>query len=198
MTRKSTIVDARRLVKKWAAALGFGHYRMSVLELQPDSEFWAVSRYSHEDEVAVIGFDTSAGMSKGELEFITLHELAHGIIELANLSPAHLETACNRIARLALGEECEVPNEPICLANVKAKDGNRMQKTSRELLVDVCIDMLPADEKQVIEGLFFERVSLGEMARRMDSTKGKVRYLAKRGMARLEEMLRADIIEELG
>lgn len=93
------------LVKQWAPRFGLSHYKsyVSLISEKDNEENLGQSFYDHHEEWYKVDLPADATMGEEERQMLVLHELAHGLISYALTGDEALETTCNRIARLALG-----------------------------------------------------------------------------------------------
>jgi hypothetical protein len=90
-----------RLVRKWAGAFGLGDFRLQVKEIPEDTpDAWARSFYDIEELWGVLELPGDNLLPPALIELLVLHELAHGLIQVAGASELGEEQACNRIARM--------------------------------------------------------------------------------------------------
>ncbi len=104
------------MVKEYAPLFGLGHYRYTVTCLPEDAKgkVWGRSHYNHTEEFFDIQVVPDGTLEDTQHRHLILHELAHGILELADESDAGTETVCNRVAKLVLGPDSTGPNYSTC------------------------------------------------------------------------------------
>lgn len=118
-TKKRSVRKAEAIVRELAPRFGLGHYRWSVTALDeeraaPAGGLWGCSNFDHSEEYFDIAVVPDGVLPEPVLRHLILHELAHGIITYAAGSEAHEETACDRIAKLVMGEDAAGPNYNLC------------------------------------------------------------------------------------
>lgn len=174
------------LVRKWAPKFGLGDFRIQVVTMRPDNkEAWALSFYDVEELWGIIDLPPDESMPAELLELIVLHELAHGLLLLAEAGDVAAEQACNRIARLTRGDfETRLANEDAAHRLGEAwfndehpkksaypspgpRPGHGNAKVGRREWLPIVIDALPYQERTVINMLYIEGMSLREAAQQV-------------------------------
>lgn len=177
-----SVRKGERLVRKWADLMGFGHWRISV-ECLPESqrgEVWGRSEYNAEEEWATIQLIPDGKIPLEQLEGLVLHELAHGLLHLANKSEAHTEIVCNRIARLLGPENAALCNE--------WNSTNECDWAFKDVTpwVKLFVDGLPAEERQVVNALFYEGRTMRALAKDMNMSARTVGRIRDRALERIQ------------
>lgn len=197
---KPSLALTQQYLDKWVPRFGFGHYhyKLRLIDTKAKLEFWARSWYSHEEEFFELEIVPDGVLPPRQHEGLVLHELTHGFLSFAETGPVQQETACNRLPRLLLGSNLKLANEYTVHNMERLPDGDSqewMAKTAaldpvlRKEILRGLVDALPGDERQVIEGIYFERVGMETLARRMGVDKWKVRRLRNKAHKRLGERL---------
>lgn len=180
-----TANEARALVEQWLPKFGFGHYtfKLSPLPKAADGKTWGRCVWLHDEETARFQFVPDGVLSKAQLETVVLHELAHGLLELAGTSEHAEEVVCNRIVRLLRPSTAQA-NEHL----LNHADWN--DKTVPVDALRALVDRLPEGEREAINMRFYERLSYGEIAEELDLPyrQDAVRLL-RRALRQLSEML---------
>lgn len=91
-----------KLLGKWMVRLGFSGYQVTVLVLERENygKCWAASTWSTDDESVTFRFMPDGTLPKDTQELVIIHEVAHGLMELATEhGMTNLEQACWKIAR---------------------------------------------------------------------------------------------------
>lgn len=98
--------DAKEFVTKWVHSFGFGHYQWRVLVMRQENagEYWARAFFDHDEEWFELEFVPDGVLPKEQVEFLVLHEFAHGLFDYASAEDSMQEAACNRLARLLSGQ----------------------------------------------------------------------------------------------
>lgn len=185
MTKKQSVKKSEALVKHWAPLFGFGHYKCSVTSISPDEKYWGQSYFDHHEEYFDVRVVPDGTLSEGEHAHLVLHELAHGILSLAEDSPAGCEIACNRIAKLLLGPGAHGPNygkyggpdrgwgdddEEVIDRMIAASGTRKAWSDDKDQTIVRILDSLPdlSDrEKYVLGALYVQGMSFREVARKL-------------------------------
>lgn len=178
---------SRILVNRWKHILGFGHWRIYVYEIPNNPTHWAISEWDVHEEWARIGFVADRVFPEEQRETLVLHEFAHGLLELAKTSEVAEEQFCNRFARLLARDGNHLANEYMSIV-AKNPPSDELNPAVREAL-RVAVDRLPDRERQVIEGLYYERVGPTELAERLKVSRTTVYRIRDQAILRLEETL---------
>lgn len=160
---------ATALVRKWAPRFGLGEFRLAVNEIPRDTpDAWARSFYDIEELWGVLDLPGDEFLPVALQELLILHELAHGLLQLAESGDVGCEQACNRIARLARGDfETPLGNEHH--ASVIGEDwfDEKFRNASvidKRAWLNIVTAALPEQERAVINLLYFEGVSYRDAA----------------------------------
>lgn len=196
MPRKPvTIKHATRFLKKWVVLFGFGHYNITLAPLPDEAkgEVWGRSTYNHEEEWCIIEVVPDGVLPPAQVEALVLHELTHGLLELAQGSDTACESVCNRIARLALAK----PDVKLCNEwNVTGQHGvwgTYSRFPFSEDWMKLLVEGLPLREKTVVNSLFYEARSLRATADAMGCsvrTVGRLRDTALLALSAAAEKLK--------
>lgn len=185
------------LVRKWAGKLGLGEFRIQVVTLSPDNKkAWALSFYDIEEMWGIIDLPVDETHPAPLLELLVVHELSHGLIELAKSGKVAVEQACNRIARLALADyETPLPNEDTARrigdpwyesGRVKHMAGS----IDRRAWLAIVVDALPEQDRALVNMLYVEGLSLREAGARLglnDTNGGSMLRRRDRALDKLRE-----------
>lgn len=181
------------LVRKHAGGFGFGHYKWSVRPLPeeqsaPGGGFWGRSQWNHQEEYFAIKIVPDGTLDAARMEHLVLHELAHGVLTLAEESEAGCELACNRIAKLVLGRDATGPNYtlggdpelhwPVDDGSEAARAVNKkkppVQKSARKEWMDGkeasvirlldSVHSLTARERYVLGAIYIQKLTFREVA----------------------------------
>lgn len=165
-----SIEKGTALVKHWAPRFGLGEFRLKVKPMPTDNtEAWALSHYDIEEMWGSIELPSDEVFPFETLELLVLHELAHGLLQLAgtDVTSVAVEQSCNRIARLTRGDfESRLMNEEReaiegdAYYNADGKDRTAASRLDRRKWLAIVTDGLPEAERQVITLLYFEGVSM--------------------------------------
>jgi hypothetical protein len=195
--------DAKKLLNKWLPKFGFAHYSRYV-ELVPEDQkgkTWAMVKWDHDEEFVVFYFVPDGVLPKEQLEVVVLHELAHGLISLANESAPDEERVCNRIARI-LAPQVMTTNE--WMQHTEPPSGGwypmRVDPAAAPL-VRILVDEALSDlERQVVNRFYYERLGVTEIALELGITYGHNIpdvHKVKRILRRAERTI-GDMLEEKG
>lgn len=75
------------------------------------------------------------------------------------------------------------------MMSADSSNGELTPMDLKPVLAEV-VEMLPDDERQVIEGLYWERISLAEIGERLGVGKGKALTLRDRAFRRIKRLLK--------
>ena len=154
------------------------------------SEAWARSMFNHEDEWFIFEVNPQAPLSDETIESLVLHELGHGLCSLGQqLGDIGEEVACNRIGRLLLGRRFLHPNYLVEL-HPEAWTNAAMRPEFR-LWLQPALDVLPERERKVVEGLYFEGKSYGQLATELGTVKWDVTRWHASALTQLRRSLEA-------
>lgn len=185
MPRKTT-KHAERFLKKWVNPFGFGHYsiKLTVLPTEAKGEVWGRSTFNHEEEWAHIEVVPDGILPVAQVETLVLHELSHGLIELAGANDLGCEMVCNRISRLALtGRTVKHCNE----WNVATGFSNSWNTASlTEPWMKLLVEGLPPDQRTVVNALYYEGSSIRATAASMGVSARTVGRLRAKALTALE------------
>lgn len=161
----SNIEQGEALVRKWARRFGLGDFRLRVQLIDHDCDAWARSFYELSEEWGLIELPPDALFPPATLEMLVLHELAHGLLAVAERSEGDTEVACNRIARLARADyESPLFNEHISMVKPDEYWGGDGKKNTaaidRRAWVAVIADGLPERQRAVISLIYWNGMSL--------------------------------------
>lgn len=185
MPRKPTCRKGARLVADWAPVFGFQNFRITVTVLPEEEKgkHWGLSSWNIEEEWAHIQLVPDGVLPDDVQEQLVLHELAHGLIDLATKGEAELEVVCNRIARFFGGPDVQSCNEWNSTQEQDAWAANSMDQRWVKLLVDG----LPDDERRVVNALYYEGQTFRSLAAEMGKSTRSIGRLRDRAVARLTE-----------
>lgn len=189
------------LVRKWAPKFGLGEFRIQVVPLDPDQKkAWALSFYDVDEMWAVISLPVDDLHSPALLELLVLHELSHGMLMLCDAGASSEEQTCNRIARLTSGDydtkfanhdEAERLGENYWKKKVKPRKASGKALTTNFLdkraWLPIVTDALPADERVIINLLYWEGRSLREVAAELGVAHTTVEDRRNKALRRLAE-----------
>lgn len=192
MTEKATLEDARELTAKWAPKFGFGSYRFRVDALPKGTKgAWGKSVWLHDDDFFEIRVFPNV-LDMRQMEALVIHELTHGLILLAEAGRE--EAVCNRMAKLLMGEDVQTPNI-WALRKTGAKQWSKDGFVFGEVWSSVSplvqaalpliVDDLPPRELVLVNAVYWEGVSLMEVARRLGVSRRTAGRLHKQAMKRL-------------
>lgn len=202
------VEKSQALVAKWAPRLGLANFRIHVVTLPSSkangkpAKSWAESDWSPLSEWGVIYVldDDDPRLDDRTREMTVIHELAHIFLDLTvpghKYDRAEVERFCNRIARLVLNDWTTL--EPDELAALQKHSG-KAQKAGEfdippgdpKVWLKLVIDSLPARERDVINAVYWERLSLREIAERNDESYESVRRTEARALDLMRERFSA-------
>lgn len=192
---KKTCKEAKALTEKWAPAFGLGHYAHEVRVL-PESargKMWGRSYYNHEEEWFEFEVVPDGALPSAQVEALVLHELAHGLLNLASKSDHAVEAVCNRIVKLASRQKNVVhcnQHENMGPQGWPTEDaGVEELRFEPKLWMAPLVDALPEKEARVLNALYYERASLRVTAKRLGVDHRTVGRWRDKGLARLRETL---------
>lgn len=162
------------LVRKWAPKFGFAGWRIQVRPIPMDNpDAWGRSFFETNEEWGVIEIPPDGFFPPETLELLVLHELAHGLLELAASEGVLEEQACNRIARLSRGDfTTPLMNEQReavigdAWYGVEGEQRDTAEKLDKSKWLAIVADALPTDEREVISALYWEGLTFRQAAER--------------------------------
>lgn len=194
----SNIEQGEALVRKWARRFGLGDFRLRVQLIDSDCDAWARSFYELNEEWGLIELPPDALFPPATLEMLVLHELAHGLLALAERSEGDTEAACNRIARLAKQDyESPLFNEHVSMVKPDeywSDDKKNAAAIDRRAWVPLVADGLPKRESVVISLIYWDGLSLEEAGKVLGVSKWTVMRVRDSALKRMQAYFTA--IEE--
>lgn len=184
---------AQALVKKWAPKFGLGDFRLRVTELPFASpEGWGLSYYDLDELWGTVEIVGDGLLPDAVQELLVLHELAHGMLQFAKHGGITEEQSCNRIARLARGDfTTPLFNEHHLQMVGDAEFFGGVDRNSADLdrraWLPIVTDALPEREREVINGMYWEGLSLREVAERMGIHHHSVERYRDKALERLRK-----------
>lgn len=197
MSRNFPIDVTKNLVVKWAGPFGFGDYKYKVLRrpLKDDGSYWMACEWSHDERWFMIFTGPDAELPYSTREATVLHELAHGLVGYATLSAAHEEDVCNRVARL-LRPRVKLANEHKIMGKGEPHDIQTSAKSRRDTMVASAVDHLSNRQREVINGLWYERASVRTIAKRLGVSGRTVQRIEKDALGDLMDLLSTDFLDK--
>lgn len=190
--------ELKELIDKWAPRFGFASYRYKVGVLPKQAaDCWGKSVWLHDDDFFEIRVHPNRLQSR-QLEALVIHELAHGLVSLA--ANGREEAVCNRLAKLLLGEDVQTPNIWALGRCTKARwagtgfiDLDAVSDSTVDPFVlaalPLIVDDLPPREQQLVNAVYWEGVSLMEVARRLGISRRTAGRLHKSAMTRMRVLV---------
>ena len=163
--RKLTTADAEAALDKWMSLFGFAHFKRKVepLPLDMKGKLWARCHWTYEEEYVEFQFVPDGVLERPQVEGLVLHELAHGLLDYAKEGHHPQEVVCNRIARLLLPANVQLPNEKAVAEKPWDATPSESDEVDRAIL-RALVDGLPEDEREVVNRRFWEHQSLSQIA----------------------------------
>lgn len=193
MSRNFPIEDTKALVAKWAGPFGFGDYKYKVTRRlkKDDGSFWMACQWTHDERWFVICTGADEELPLATREATVLHEFTHGLVSLATLSPAHEEDVCNRVARL-LKPRVKLANEAKFIDHAEVGELTTAAKSPRDQQVADAVDSLSPKQREVINGLWYERASYRTIASRLGVDARTVQRIHAKAIEDLDSLLGYD------
>lgn len=193
-----TVDDVRLLVEKWAPKFGFGGYRFSIGELPKSAkDYWGKSVWLHDDDHFEIRVNLGR-LPRSQMEALVIHELTHGLVTYAARGQGNEESVCNRIPRLLLGDEVQTPNVWALDRTPPSQwggddltldlDGATVDPLVRAAM-PLLVDGLPPREQDLVNAVYWEGVSLMEVARRLGISRRTAGRLHRQAMGHLRTLV---------
>lgn len=189
---KPSVRKGKAYVERWMPRFGFTNYAVTVGVLPPDQkgQCWGRSWWNVAEEWADIELVPDGILPDDQLEGLVLHELAHGLVELARSGDGGTETVCNRLARL-LGAQ----GAPLCNEWVHTQDDHpwgmpdepEESRATEHKWVKLLVDWLPEPDRQVVNGLFYEGQTLRGMAKELGVSPRTIGRIRDRALASLNK-----------
>jgi hypothetical protein len=178
--------EAKELVLYWADRLGFGHYDITVRVMTKGEAAvnYGTLSYDHEEEWLVVSLAATDLLDISALEHCVVHELGHALHTYAALGEQQEEAFCNRLAKLLTRKRGARRR-----AWTPAKGASRSAAKKMAPRLAKLLDLLPPDEREVMELLLWDEASLTEASRVLEMPKYRVQWRRDKALRRLGKVL---------
>lgn len=186
--RVDPLAIAKEVVDRYATRFGFGHYSFKV-KLMPKSlqaNYYALCYFDHEEEFFEVEVVPDGTLPARQLEYVVVHEMAHGLLSFAAQHSVAEEVICNRVARAIT--RTRGPNEKLHPGNKLGVIGQPAANGAFEPL-RALVDTLPDREREVLSRIYFGRASLQEVGKELNLGKRQVARIRDRALARISEAI---------
>ena len=184
------------LLDKWMTQLEFGAwvYALKPLSKKWTKECWARCCWNHLEKHVEFEFGPTVGLSDENLESIVVHEVCHGITQLAMstvVGSVADEQLCNMLARQFV-PAADRPFPYISTVQPKWADmAKYFGDEEREALEDIMpslIIRLPEPQRSTLLALFYDGKSLREVAAERGVHHKSIERYRDAGLAAIRQM----------